>query len=452
MTTAPLTATVVGGGLAGCEAAFQLARLGVKVELVEMRPVVKTPAHEGEALAQIVCSNSLKSTAPATASGLLKDELDRLGCRLLAIARQCSVPAGSALAVDKVRFSAAVAEALDAELLITVSRREINELAPRDNHVWLVASGPLTSAPLVAQLGEITGQPGLHFFDAIAPTLTHESLDLDILYRAARYGRGEDDYLNAPLDEEQYAALHRELISAEKATVHEFDKADLFDGCQPIEEIAASGPMSMSFGPLRPVGLDDPRTGRRPHAVVQLRQENVEGTLFGLVGFQTRLKYPEQKRVFSQIPGLAKAEFVRYGQLHRNFYLDTPRCCARDFSLKGRPDILVAGQITGVEGYVESIASGLYSAWQLAARAHNLTLPSLPLESMLGSLLRNFLFDTTTPSLTPMNANFGILPDLPERVRGKRDRKLAKAARASAELTTWVSTPEVRDLLAATAT
>ncbi len=449
MTANPVQVTVVGGGLAGCEAAFQLARLGVPVELVEMRPVVETPAHEGDALAQIVCSNSLKSTAPATASGLLKEELDQLGCRLLAIARQCSVPAGSALAVDKVRFSAAVAEALSSEPLITVSRREVADLSPRPGHVWLVASGPLSSPDLVAQLGDITGQPGLHFFDAIAPTVTHESLNLDILYRAARYGRGEDDYLNAPLDEEQYAALHRELLDAEKASVHEFDKAELFDGCQPIEEIAASGPMSMSFGPLRPVGLDDPRTGRRPHAVVQLRQENVEGTLFGLVGFQTRLKYPEQKRVFSQIPGLAKADFVRYGQLHRNFYLDTPRCCARDFSLKGRPDVVVAGQITGVEGYVESIASGLYSAWLIAARTHDQKLPGLPLETMLGSLLRNFLFDTTTPSLTPMNANFGILPDLPERVRGKRDRKLAKAARATEQLRDWLTTVEVGALLAA---
>ncbi len=452
MSAKPPQVTVVGGGLAGCEAAFQLARLGIPVELVEMRPEVETPAHQGDSLAQIVCSNSLKSTAPATASGLLKDELDLLGCRMLSIARQCAVPAGSALAVDKTVFSAAVEESLIAEPLIHISRREVRDLPPSAGHAWVVATGPLTSPELVSRLGEITGRPGLHFFDAIAPTVTRDSLDLDILYRAARYGRGDDDYLNAPLDEDQYGELQRDLVAAEKATVHEFDRADLFDGCQPIEEIAASGPLSMAFGPLRPVGLEDPGTGRRPHAVVQLRQENMAGTLFGLVGFQTRLKFAEQKRVFRRIPGLAGAEFVRFGQLHRNFYLDTPRCCRRDFSLNGRDDVFVAGQITGVEGYVESIASGLYTAWQVAAGARSRALPGLPLDSLLGSLLRNFLFDTTTPRLSPMNVNFGLLPDLRQRVRGKRERKLAKSERALRELTAWLGTAEVVDLLAAART
>ncbi len=449
MSSAPLKVTVVGGGLAGCEAAFQLARLGITVELVEMRPDVQTPVHEGPDLAQIVCSNSLKSTAPATASGLLKEELDLLGCRLLTLARQCSVPAGSALAVDKAVFSALVEEALAAEPLIQVSRREIQDLPREQGRIWLVASGPLTAESLIRQLGDITGEPGLHFFDAIAPTVTQESLDLDILFRDARYGRGDDDYLNAPLNEEEYNELHHNLVNSEKAEVHDFDRADLFDGCQPIEEIAASGPKSMAFGPLRPVGLRDPRTGNRPHAVVQLRQENAAGTIFGLVGFQTRLKFPEQKRVFSRIPGLAKAEFVRYGQLHRNFYLDTPRCCRRDFSLTARPDIFVAGQITGVEGYVESIASGLYTAWQIAARERQCQLPGPPLESITGGLLRGFLFDTTTSRLSPMNANFGILPDLATRVRGKRERKLAKAERAMMELRNWFAGDEITGLLAA---
>lgn len=449
MTDARPQVTVVGGGLAGCEAALQLARLGIAVELAEMRPEVQTPAHEGSSLAQIVCSNSLKSTAPATASGLLKDELDTLGCRLLELARHCSVPAGSALAVDKTVFSAAVEDSLRAQSSIHIGRREIRELTPRAGHLWLVATGPLTSTALVNQLATITGRPGLHFFDAIAPTVTSDSLDREILFRAARYGKGEDDYLNAPMDEDQYAELHRELLAAEKASVHDFDRADLFDGCQPIEEIAASGPRSMAFGPLRPVGLTDPRTGRRPHAVVQLRQENVSGTIFGLVGFQTRLKFPEQKRVFSRIPGLAGAEFVRYGQLHRNFYLDTPRCCQRDFSLTGRRDVYVAGQITGVEGYVESIASGLFSAWQIAAHLRGISLPGLPLASITGALLRDFLFDTTTARLTPMNANFGILPDLPQPVRGKRERKVAKSERARRDLQAWRHTPEVTALLAA---
>lgn len=448
MSRAPAQVTVVGGGLAGCEAALQLARLGLRVELAEMRPSVRTPAHEGDGLAQLVCSNSLKSTAPATASGLLKRELARVGCRLIELAESCAVPAGSALAVDKDLFSAAVAESLTRNPLIEVSRRQVEALPARENHLWLIATGPLSSAGLINTLGEITGQPGLHFFDAIAPTVTSDSLDRSRLFRAARYGRGEDDYLNAPLDAEQYALLHRELVTAEKAAVHDFDRADLFDGCQPIEEIAASGEQSMAFGPLRPVGLTDPRTGRRPHAVVQLRQENMDGTIFGLVGFQTRLKFGEQKRIFTRIPGLANAEFVRYGQLHRNFYLDTPRCCRRDFSLAGRADVFVAGQITGVEGYVESMASGLYTAWQVSARLREQQLPGLPPETILGALLRDFLFDTTTARLSPMNANFGILPDLAERVRGKRERKLAKSARAERELAAWLERPELRALLA----
>ena len=429
--------TVVGGGLAGSEAALQLASRGVPVRLVEMRPATPTPAHRTGRLAEIVCSNSLKSTAPATAGLLLKDELDVLGCRLLACARRAAVPAGAALAVDRDEFSAGVEEAVAAEPLIRVERGEVTELPARPDHLWLVATGPLTAPPLVEALGAVTGSPALHFFDAIAPTVTLESLDLDVLYRAARYDKGEADYLNAPLDRETYAAFHAALLAAERADVKAFDRADLFAGCQPVEEIAAGGPRSLAFGPLRPVGLEDPRTGRRPHAVVQLRRENREGTLYGLVGFQTRLKQGAQREVFRMIPGLERAEFVRYGQLHRNFYLDAPRCLERDFSLRGRPDVLVAGQITGVEGYVESIASGLLTALAAAARLAGRTLAPLPRESMLGALLGGFLFDTTSGRFSPMNANFGLLPDLPEPVRGKRERKLAKAARAVAALRSW---------------
>ncbi len=441
--------TVVGGGLAGTEAALQLARFGIRVRLVEMRPAVPTPAHRGEGLAEIVCSNSLKSTAPATASGLLKEELDRFGCRLLDCARQASVPAGAALAVDREEFSARVAERIAEEPLIEVSRHEVSQLPSLRDHHWLVATGPLTSPDLMEELGKITGRPALHFFDAIAPTVTLESLDLDTLYRAARYDRGEADYLNSALDEDRYHAFWDALLAAEKADVHAFDKGELFEGCQPIEEIAASGPMSLSFGPLRPVGLNDPATGLRAHAVVQLRQENREGTLYGLVGFQTRIKYGEQKRVFRMIPGLQNAEFVRYGQLHRNFYLDTPRCCARDFSLRERSDVWIAGQITGVEGYVESITSGLLTSWRLAARLKGIELPGLPLETLTGSLLRGFLFDTTTDRFSPMNVNFGIMPDLPVRVRGKRERKIAKTERAVTALAEWLTGAEVARLLAA---
>ncbi|PID79755.1 methylenetetrahydrofolate--tRNA-(uracil(54)-C(5))-methyltransferase (FADH(2)-oxidizing) TrmFO, partial [bacterium DOLZORAL124_64_63] len=360
--------TVVGAGLAGCEAALQLACRGVPVQLVEMRPETPTPAHQTGDPAEIVCSNSLKSTVLSTASGCLKQEMELLGCRLLQLARAAAVPAGAALAVDKAAFSRLVREALEAEPLIRLETGQVRELPARPDHLWLVAGGPLSSPDLIREIGTLTGQPALHFFDAIAPTVTADSLDTEILFRAARYDKGDSDYWNAPLDQEQYESLHRELLAAERAAVHDFDRADLFDGCQPIEEIAASGPQSLAFGPLRPVGLKDPRTGRRPHAVIQLRQENLEGTLYGLVGFQTRLKFGEQKRVFRQIPGLAKAEFVRYGQMHRNFYLDTPRCLAADFSLPARPDVFLAGQITGVEGYVESMASGLVTALRAVAR------------------------------------------------------------------------------------
>lgn len=443
--------TVVGGGLAGCEAALQLARLGIRVRLVEMRPDVQTPAHRGDGLAEIVCSNSLKSTAPATGSGLLKEELDLFGCRLLECARESSVPAGAALAVDRDEFSARVAARISTESLIEISRFEVPELPLRDGEHWLVATGPLTSPALVEELGKITGEPSLHFFDAIAPTVTLESLDLEILYRAARYDRGEADYLNSALDQATYESFHAALMEAEKADVHDFDRKELFEGCQPIEEIAASGPKSLAFGPLRPVGLHDPATGRRAYAVIQLRQENRAGTLYGLVGFQTRLKFGDQKRVFRMIPGLASAEFVRFGQMHRNFYLDTPRCCSRDFSLKDRPDVWIAGQITGVEGYVESMTSGLVTAWHLAARIHGIELPGLPLDSMTGALLRNFLFDRTTEKLSPMNVNFGLVPDLATPTRGKRERKIAKSERAVAVLAEWLGQEPVTRLLAANA-
>jgi len=441
---------VVGAGLAGSEAALQLAAFGLPVVLHEMRPVRSTPVHEGDALAQVVCSNSLKSTEPATASGAFKAELGRLGCRLLELARGAAVPAGSALAVDRERFSAAVAAALAESPNVEVRRAPVDSLPREDRAAWIVATGPLTDGPLREDLAALTGSEGLHFFDAIAPTVTLESLDESRLYRAARYDRGDADYLNVPLDAKEYEAFVAELLAAEKAGVKDFDKGDLFEGCMPVEEIAARGPETLAFGPLRPVGLRDPRTGRRPHAVVQLRQENAAGTLYGLVGFQTRLKQGEQRRVFRLLPGLEKAEFVRYGQLHRNFYLDTPRVLAPDFSLPERPHLRFAGQITGVEGYVESIASGLWTAWLTAADRFGLALPPLPRTTLLGALLEGFLRDRTGDRLTPMNVHLGLLPPLadgPRGRRGKRERKLALGARALDELDAWLAAPPVRSLL-----
>jgi len=430
---------IVGGGLAGCEAALQLSRRGHAVTLYEMRPTCSTPAHTSDNLAEIVCSNSLKSLDPATGSGLLKEEMDKLGCRLLDIARTCTVPAGAALAVDREKFSLAVEAAVAAEPLITVCRDEIKELETAPGRFWIVATGPLTSDALQNSLKALTGLEGLHFFDAIAPTVTLESLDLDVLYRASRYDKGDADYLNAPLSTDEYQAFYDALMAAERLEVKDFDRADLFDGCQPIEEIAAGGVQSLCFGTLRPVGLIDPRTGERPHAVVQLRQENAEGTLFGLVGFQTRLKWGDQQRVFRMIPGLEQAEFVRLGQMHRNFYVDSPRVLRGDFALKVEPSIRLAGQITGVEGYVESIAGGLITALHLDAELRGRRLPPWPYTTMLGALHHGFLFDDTSDRLTPMNVNYGLLPELPTKVRGKRERKLAKRDIALADLDLWLS-------------
>ncbi len=446
------TVHVAGGGLAGCEAALQLARFGIPSILHEMRPTTPTPAHKGDRLAEIVCSNSLKSTALNTASGVFKSELDGLGCRLLDLARGTAVPAGAALAVDRELFSAAVELALANEPLIEIRREEITSLPVAGDTPWIVATGPLSSPALLASVHQLTGDDGLSFFDAIAPTVTLDSLDLDVLYRAARYDRGEADYLNAAFDREGYEAFVAAIDAAERADAETFEKGDLFEGCMPVEEIAARGRETLAHGPMRPVGLMDPRTGQRPHAVVQLRQENAAGTLYGLVGFQTRLKWGEQKRVFRMIPGLEQAEFVRFGQLHRNSYLDTPRTLNKRFALHGAPQLRFAGQLTGVEGYVESIASGLWTAWSVAAELQGSELPDLPPTTLIGSLLCGYLFDRTSSRFTPMNVNFGLLPPLDQSPRGRRGKQLRKelfGERALDDLGSWLAEPALRGFLAA---
>lgn len=440
---------VVGGGLAGCEAALQLARLGISVDLFEMRPQQSTPAHSGDGLAQIICSNSLKSTAPTTASGVLKNELESAGCSLLEIARQCAVPAGSALAVDRDQFSILVEKAIAENHLITLIREEVKSISSLEHEHLIIATGPLSSEAMACEISKLTKLDGLHFFDAIAPTVTVESLDLDILYRAARYDKGDADYLNSAMDKETYHNFVQELNKAERTEVKDFDKSDLFEGCKPVEEIAASGPETLAFGPMRPVGLS--KGDKRPYAVVQLRQENQEGTLYGLVGFQTRLKYGEQRRIFRMIPGLENAEFVRLGQMHRNLYIDTPKTLTSSFALPDNPNIHFAGQITGVEGYVESITSGLITAWIVAAKLKGITLPSWPRETVIGSLLFAYLFDNTAKRLTPMNANFGIMPaikGLPTGRRNRQERKEAMSARSVKSASEFLELASVKALLA----
>lgn len=440
---------VVGGGLAGCEAALQLARLGVSVDLYEMRPQQTTPAHTGDSLAQIVCSNSLKSTAPTTASGVLKRELESAGCILLEIAKQCAVPAGAALAVDRDQFSILVEKAIAENHLITLIREEVKSISSLTHQQLIIATGPLSSESISCEISKLTKLDGLHFFDAIAPTVTVESLDLDILYRAARYDKGDADYLNSAMDKETYHNFVMELNKAERTEVKDFDKSDLFEGCKPVEEIAASGPETLAFGPMRPVGLN--KGDKRPYAVVQLRQENKEGTLYGLVGFQTRLKYGEQRRVFRMIPGLENAEFVRLGQMHRNLYIDTPKTLTKSFALPDNPNIHFAGQITGVEGYVESITSGLITAWIVAAELKGITLPLWPKETIIGSLLFTYLFDNTAKQLTPMNANFGIMPaikGLPTGRRNRQERKEAMRDRSHESASEFLELASVKALLA----
>ena len=428
---------IIGAGLAGCEAALWLADRGVQVELYEQKPAKYSPAHKSAGFAELICSNSLKAERPDSASGLLKIEMKMMGSHLLDAAETARVAAGGALAVDRDVFSAAVTEMVENHPNITVRREEVTALD--ESAPVLVASGPLTEGALAQAVAALTGDHRLSFYDAVAPIVTAESLDYDKVFAASRYGRGEADYLNCPFNKEEYEAFHAALIAAERAPLHDFDgDLTVYEGCMPIEVMAARGADTIRFGPLRPVGLRDPRTGHRPWAAVQLRAENTARTLYNLVGFQTNLKWGEQKRVFSMIPGLEHAEFVRYGVMHRNTFLESPKVLTKQQFLKEHPNVFFAGQITGFEGYMESAACGLLAARNLYARLEGKQLPPPPAETMCGALVQ--YLTTENKNFQPMGANMGILPPLPAetRPRDKRLRYMAQAERAVASFQHWL--------------
>ncbi|GAB4255434.1 MAG: methylenetetrahydrofolate--tRNA-(uracil(54)-C(5)) -methyltransferase (FADH(2)-oxidizing) TrmFO [Deferrisomatales bacterium] len=425
---------IVGGGLAGCEAAWQLARRGVAVRLYEMKPGRFSPAHRSPLLAELVCSNSLKAEGLGQASGLLQEEMVRLGSLLLEAARAHRVPAGQALAVDREAFAAHVTRRLEAEPAVEVVREEVAAV-PEEGHT-IVATGPLTSEPLAEDLRRRTGADALYFYDAMAPIVEGDSIDRSVAFAASRYGKGGDDYLNCPFSREEFERFFEALTTARTVPTRQFEEEKVFQACQPVETLAARGPKTLLFGPMKPVGLEDPRTGRRPYAVVQLRREDAEGQRWNLVGFQTKLAYPEQERVFRLIPGLERARFHRLGSLHRNTYVDGPRLLDRYLRLRRTPWVQLAGQLAGVEGYLESAAMGLWAGLNLALRLEGRTPDPLPPETACGALLTHV---TTTPAkrFEPMNINFGLLPPLGERIRDKRKAKEAKSQRALEALQRW---------------
>ncbi len=425
---------VIGGGLAGAEAAWQLARRGVRVRLYEMKPVRFSPAHRSPDLAELVCSNSLKAMGVAQASGLLQEELRRLGSIVLEAALRHRVPAGQALAVDRERFAREVTRRLEAEPLVEIVREEVQQV-PRDRLV-IVATGPLTADALAEDLRALTGSEALYFYDAMAPIVEGDSIDRSVAFPASRYGKGGDDYLNCPMTEEEFGRFYRALVTARTVPTRDFEEERVFQACQPIETLAARGPKTLLFGPMKPVGLVDPRTGRRPYAVVQLRREDAAGQRWNLVGFQTKLAYPEQERVFRLIPGLENARFHRLGSLHRNTYVDGPRLLDRYLRLRRYPWIQLAGQITGVEGYLESTAMGLWAGLNLALRLGGRTPDPPPPETALGALVEHVAASPRRP-FEPMNINFGLLPPLERRIRDKRRMREAKAARALEALEAW---------------
>ena len=418
---------VIGAGLAGCEAAWQLALRGIPVELMEMKPQKLTPAHVSTDFAELVCSNSFRGNELTNAVGLLKEEMRRLGSIIMECADRTRIPAGGALAVDRHKFSSMVTTRVREHPLITVTEREVTDLP---DGKLIIATGPLTSDGLAERLGILfNDEKMLSFFDSAAPIVTFESVDMDLAYFASRYGKGDADYINCPMTEGEYKAFHKELVHAQEAEVHGFEDKKVFEGCVPIEVMARRGEDTMRFGPLKPVGLTDPKTGKDPYAVVQLRKENIEGTLYNLVGFQTHLKFPEQKRVFSMIPALKESQFVRYGVMHRNTYIDSPKLLDRYNRLKSDPRISFSGQITGVEGYVESASSGLLTGIETARELMSLPPMDFPKETAIGALAL-YTSGGAASSFQPMNINFGLIEPLDRRVRNKRDKNLAISERA----------------------
>ncbi len=430
------TVDVGGGGLAGSEAAYQVSKRGVAVRLYEMRPGQSSPAHHTDHLAELVCSNSLKSNQLDNASGLLKEEMRQLDSLIMQVADSVRVPAGHALAVDREAFSNKVTERIQNMPNIQIIREEVKQLPSDDQDIWIIASGPLTSPSLLSSIQIEMGEPSLHFFDAAAPLISVDSIDFDKVYRASRYDKGEADYLNCPFRKEEYITFWHALVEAEQVELHDFEIGHFFEGCIPVEELARRGQETLAYGPLKPMGLKDPKTGITPYAVAQLRQDNVAGNLYGLVGFQTNLKFKEQERVFQKIPGLVKAEFVRYGVMHRNAYIRSPKWLSSSMQLKHRQNIFFAGQISGVEGYMESTASGLLCGVNAALLACDKEPLVMPRETMMGALL-HYVSHCDDTMFQPMNAVFGIIPPLNQPIRNKKLRYQQYSDRALFALQNW---------------
>lgn len=427
---------IIGAGLAGCEAAWQLANAGFEVELYEMKPAKFTPAHKYKGFAELVCSNSLKAERIASAAGMLKEEMRRLGSLIIECAEANKVSAGGALAVDREKFSDMVTEKIKSHPMITIIEGEVTDIPDGD---VIIATGPLTSDSFAKSIHEVCGDY-LHFHDAAAPIVSFDSLDKDKVFFASRYGKGEADYINCPMEKDEYLRFYNELVNAESAPLKELDKEHfskdnfkVYEGCMPIEVLAKRGEDTMRFGPLKPVGLINPKTDKRPYAVVQLRAENSQGTLYNLVGFQTNLKFGEQKRVFSMITGLENAEFIRYGVMHRNTFINSPKLLNEQFNMRQRENLYFAGQITGVEGYIESAASGIFAGLNMSRRLQGKSPVSLPETTMLGALTK-YISDETVEKFQPMGCNMGILPELPVRIRDKKEKYQAIADRGLADL------------------